>query len=174
MSWLLTPIDLVGALLQEGGLILGVILIVTLLMWTLILERYAYLLFIYPAIHNQAIDQWLLRKDRSSWTARRIRDYIVADTSVVLRRFLVPIRTMTIILPLLGLLGTVEGMIDTFNVLSIFGTGNTSALAQGISLALITTMAGLMASLSGLYFSANLDHRADNETRRLAHKLRLQ
>lgn len=174
MDWLLTPIDLVGALLHEGGLILGVILIVTLIMWTLILERYAYFFILYPSKHKQVIDEWQLRKDRSSWYARRIRDYIVADMSVILRRFLLPIRTMTIILPLLGLLGTVEGMIDTFNVLSVFGTGNANALAQGISLALITTMAGLMASLSGLYFSANLDHRADNETHRLAHKLKLQ
>jgi biopolymer transport protein ExbB len=174
LHWLLTPIDLVHALLQEGGLILGVIVIVTLIMWTLILERYAYFLFVYPEKHQQIIAEWQSRKDRSSWNARRIRDYIVAEISVTLRRYLLPIRTMTIILPLLGLLGTVEGMIDTFNVLSVFGTGNASALAQGISLALITTMAGLMAALSGLYFSSNLDHRADNETRRLAHKLRLQ
>ena len=174
MDWLLTPIDLVNALLQKGGLILGVILIVTLIMWTLILERYAYFLIVYPAKHTQIIDEWQRRKDRSSWYARRIRDYIVADISVVLRRFLLPIRTMTIILPLLGLLGTVEGMIKAFNVLSVFGTGNARELAQGISLALITTMAGLMAALSGLYFSSNLDHRADDETHRLAHKLRLQ
>ena len=174
MDWLLTPVDLVHALLQEGGLILGVILIVTLVMWTLILERYAYFLFVYPAKHKQTVEEWLKRKDRSSWNARRIRDYIVAEMSMVLRRFLLPIRTMTVILPLLGLLGTVEGMIDTFNVLSIFGTGNANALAQGISLALITTMAGLMAALSGLYFIAILDRRADNETHRLAHKLRLQ
>jgi biopolymer transport protein ExbB len=174
LDWLLTPIELVRALLAQGGLILWVILIVTLFMWTLILERYAYFIMIYPAKHKQVIDQWQQRKDRSSWHARRIRDYIVAETSMLLRRFLLPIRTMTVILPLLGLLGTVEGMIKAFNVLSVFGTGNARALAQGVSLALVTTMAGLMASLSGLYFSANLDHRADNETHRLAHKLRLQ
>jgi len=60
------------------------------------------------------------------------------------------------IAPLLGLLGTVLGMIETFDVISIFGTGNARALAGGISVALITTQTGLLVAIPGLLMSNRL------------------
>ncbi len=162
------------ALLQAGGAILWVILVATIIMWTLILERYTFYYLQYPRLHQKLLAQWQQRDDHNSWIARKIREYVVAETNGLLVRHLLPIRTLTTLLPLLGLLGTVTGMIQVFDVLAIFGTGNARGLAQGISQALITTMAGLTAALSGLYFSALLDRRAEYETRRLAHKMRLQ
>ena len=88
------------------------------------------------------------------------------------RRYLAPFRTLTEALPLLGLLGTVSGMIDTFDVMTLFGSGNLRGMAGGISSALFTTMAGLVAALSGLYFSANLESRARAEERRMEHLLK--
>jgi biopolymer transport protein ExbB len=67
---------------------------------------------------------------------------------------------LTQILPLLGLLGTVSGMIKVFEVIYAFGAGNARGMAAGISEALITTMAGLITALSGLFFAANLESRA--------------
>ena len=168
------PLDDLFELLQAGGAILWVILAATIIMWMLILERYAFYYIHYPSLHNRLIEQWQQRADHNSWTARKIREYVVAETNGLLIRHLLPIRTLTTLLPLLGLLGTVTGMIQVFDVLAIFGTGNARGLAQGISQALITTMAGLTTALSGLYFSALLDRRAEYETRRLAHKMRLQ
>ncbi|WP_291327545.1 MotA/TolQ/ExbB proton channel family protein [Desulfovibrio sp. UCD-KL4C] len=52
--------------------------------------------------------------------------------------------------PLLGLLGTVSGMISSFDVIAQFGTGNARALASGISEALITTQSGLVAAIPGM------------------------
>ncbi|MEQ8979702.1 MAG: MotA/TolQ/ExbB proton channel family protein, partial [Deltaproteobacteria bacterium] len=49
--------------------------------------------------------------------------------------------------PLLGLLGTVTGMITTFEVITVFGTGNPRLLSGGISVALITTQLGLMVAI---------------------------
>ena len=50
-------------------------------------------------------------------------------------------------------------MIQTFDVITVFGNGNARGLAGGISVALLTTMSGLVTALSGLYFSANLNER---------------
>ncbi len=58
--------------------------------------------------------------------------------------------------PLLGLLGTVLGMIQTFEVISVFGTGNARAMAGGISVALITTQTGLLVAIPGLLMSNRL------------------
>ena len=60
------------------------------------------------------------------------------------------IMVLAAVAPLLGLLGTVNGMVETFEVIGIFGTGNAQALASGIEEALITTQAGLMVSIPGV------------------------
>ena len=62
--------------------------------------------------------------------------------------------------PLLGLLGTVTGMIATFDVISQFGTGNARALASGISEALMTTQTGLVAAVPGMLLGGLLYQRA--------------
>ncbi len=63
--------------------------------------------------------------------------------------------------PLLGLLGTVSGMIKTFDVISYFGTGNAKALAGGISEALISTQFGLIVAIPGLFMGNFLKRRAE-------------
>jgi biopolymer transport protein ExbB len=62
--------------------------------------------------------------------------------------------------PLLGLLGTVSGMIATFNLITLFGSGDPKPLAGGISEALITTMFGLVVAIPALIVHAFLSRRA--------------
>ncbi len=72
------------------------------------------------------------------------------------------------IAPLLGLLGTVLGMVGTFDILHEFGTGNSRALAGGISEALITTQTGLLIAIPGLYIHGFFIRRAENLKHRVA------
>lgn len=145
--------------LESGGFALWAILILSLLMWVLILERYWYFRFIYPKQKKQIHQLWTVRCEHGSRTALRIRDGMLAELAGETQRFLNIIDALTQIMPMLGLLGTVAGMIQTFDVMAIFGGGNTRGMAGGISQALLTTMAGLVMALSGLYFNANLKHR---------------
>ena len=71
------------------------------------------------------------------------------------------IALLAAIAPLLGLLGTVGGMIKTFTVIAMFGTGNAKALASGISEALITTQTGLVVAIPGLFMAAYLHRRSE-------------
>ncbi len=71
------------------------------------------------------------------------------------------------IAPLLGLLGTVQGMISTFDAISIYGTGNPRALANGIAEALITTQSGLFVSIPGLFMAGFLRRRIFRISQRL-------
>lgn len=71
------------------------------------------------------------------------------------------------IAPLLGLLGTVIGMIETFDVISVFGTGNARAMASGISIAMVTTQTGLVVAVPGLLSSFLLQRRAQRFELRL-------
>ena len=78
-----------------------------------------------------------------------------------LERYLSTLGTIAAVAPLLGLLGTVIGMIDVFNAVMLQGTGNTAVLAGGISKALITTAAGLTVAIPALFFHRFLIRRVD-------------
>lgn len=146
-------------LMESGGMVLWIILFASVLMWTLIAERYFFVYLVYPKQLDNTIQQWQQREDKRSWYAQQIRIGFIANEASALKQYLLFIKTLTIALPMLGLLGTVDGMIQTFDVLSIFGTGNARGMAGGISIALITTMAGLLTALSGLYFSTQLEQK---------------
>jgi biopolymer transport protein ExbB len=77
-----------------------------------------------------------------------------------LRRRLAVIAVLAGVAPLLGLLGTVLGMIQTFEVIALFGTSNAKAMAGGISVALITTQTGLLVAIPGLFISGSLSRRS--------------
>ena len=78
---------------------------------------------------------------------------------LMLKRNLSVIAILAAVAPLFGLLGTVTGMMTTFDVIGIFGTGNAKAMAGGISEALITTQSGLLVAIPGLFMSEMLNRR---------------
>lgn len=78
-----------------------------------------------------------------------------------LERFLPTLSVLAAIAPLLGLLGTVTGMITTFQTITIFGTGDPKHMAGGISEALITTQAGLMVAVPIMFLHHILDRRIE-------------
>jgi len=171
MDWLHDLVEALYGLMEHGGPVIAAIGLLSILMWTLIIERYWFLLFVHPRRMQEVIHNWNARSDHVSWYARRIREGLISEISIALKRYLLPIQALTSILPLLGLLGTVTGMVSTFEVMTVFGTGNAKGLASGISTALLTTTAGLVTSLSGLYFSASLKQRAVLETHKAADQL---
>ncbi|BCE02136.1 MotA/TolQ/ExbB proton channel family protein [Marinicellulosiphila megalodicopiae] len=79
-----------------------------------------------------------------------------------LERFLSLLGTIVMVTPLLGLLGTVIGMIDVFGELMIGGAGNPAPLAGGIQQALITTAAGLTVAIPAMIFHRALQRKVDN------------
>jgi len=79
-----------------------------------------------------------------------------------LERFLSPLGTIASISPLLGLLGTVVGMIKVFTAITTHGVGNPAVLASGISQAMITTAAGLSVAIVSLIFYRYFRRRVDS------------
>lgn len=151
-------------LFESGGPVLFCIFLVSILLWILIVERYWYFHFGYQKKHNIITKIWHKREDQSSWFAMKLREGLLTEIYIASQRNLVPIQTIIGVLPLLGLLGTVTGMISIFEVINIYGTGNARGMADGISRALLPTTAGLVTSIAGLYFSTDLNQRAKNKT----------
>jgi biopolymer transport protein ExbB len=168
LSDLFTP---VRDFLEVGGNVLYPILAVTFGMWVLIVERAWYFRFGHPVQAERAVEEWEGRADKTSWNARRIRELLIARVQLQLDHSLLLIKTLVALCPLLGLLGTVTGMIEVFDVMSIAGTGNARAMASGVSKATIPTMAGMVAALSGLIFSVQWSRFAQMEGERVADRL---
>ena len=167
MIWLYEAIGAIRDFIELGGNVLWAIMLVVFLMWTFILERLWYFYRVHPARKAAIIGAWESRSDTASWYAKRIREGLVSETSIALRQNVGLIRVLIAICPLLGLLGTVTGMIAVFDVMTYSGVGNARAMAGGVSMATVPTMAGMVAALSGVYFGTWLDHKAQVETEKL-------
>lgn len=151
---------------HQGGTLLWVILALSTLMWALIAERYWFWLRESGPSRRTLARAWSERRPDAERhdVAMRVLDQLVAEFRGRCDARMELLRTLTAALPLVGLLGTVSGMIKVFEVITVFGTGNTRGMAAGIAEALLTTMAGLLTALSGLYFVSHLEGRAERET----------
>ena len=157
-------------LFERGGVVLWVILAMSVLMWALILDRYVHYFFFMPRHRMRLLKLWGQDRGDGRPSTPRVKA-MMAAFSAPMHRFLLPIHTLSSILPLLGLLGTINGMIKIFEVITVFGIGNARGMAAGISEALITTMAGLVTALSGLYFCVNLQSLAERASEHFAMRL---
>ena len=167
MVWLSDLISALQRFIELGGNVLYAIMVVLLLMWTFILERLWYIKLVHPDSMRETVAVWDARIDTTSWYAKRIRDQMISEVSNALEHNLLLIKTLIAICPLLGLLGTVTGMLNVFDVMAITGTGNARAMASGVSKATVPTMAGMVAALSGVYFGTRMEYWHRTETAKL-------
>lgn len=158
--------------LHSGGTILWVILLVSIALWCLIVERLLFFRLSYPKLREQCLTEWNGRCDKVSQKALNIRNAIISKAHISMNKTVPIIQMLIKLCPLLGLLGTVTGMIHVFDVLAVTGTGNARAMASGVSHATIPTMAGMVIAISGLYFSKLIEERVNDETHHLADLLK--
>ena len=157
-------IDGLSALFDKGGYTLWAILFASILLWILVAERYHAHMRQLPAFREGLRKDYYAGRRGTGLDIRRIKA-LSSDLKAEAEKQLGTLNALNTILPLLGLLGTVSGMIKVFDVITVFGTGNTRGMAAGISEALVTTMAGLFTALPGIYFVSNLQSRADEMAR---------
>ncbi|PHR55299.1 MAG: biopolymer transporter ExbB [Robiginitomaculum sp.] len=175
MNWLNPSVALTNLqqFLEMGGDVLLIIMFTTFFMWALILERLAYYQFAHKKIVQRAINIWTARDDHKSWAAHAIREQLISEVRQKTEQHMLFVKTLVAIAPLLGLLGTVTGMIEVFDVMSATGSSNVRAMSAGVSKATIPTMAGMVAALSGLIFTNRLERRGLRETQKVADSLEI-
>jgi biopolymer transport protein ExbB len=169
---------------QAGGDIMVPLLTVSLVMWTLaIVKGYRFLrdrrresspercldLFCGESSVCKAglaqwqwdiLSQYMEQRCDDQELNREMLEVMRMRQETKVMRYIGTILVLSAIAPLLGLLGTVTGMITTFDVIQEFGTGNARALASGISEALVTTQSGLVVAVPGLLIGGFLFQRA--------------
>jgi biopolymer transport protein ExbB len=170
--WLLEAWDAVLSFLDTGGPVLRVIFGVTFVMWVMLGERLWYLRWGKRRDLSAALAEWNARTDRSSWHAEQIRLRLVSRVRRQLNHSIDGIQTLVAVCPLLGILGTIFGMINVFHIMGLVGNSNPRAMAGGISQVTIPTMAGLVAALSGLFLRLHMARQAERETRLFSESLK--
>lgn len=148
---------------EAGGIVLWPILALTIVLWTMLLERFWYIFLIYPQRHDALIEAWKKRSDTSSWYARQIREKMVCEARIERQRAMPLIKALVNIIPLLGLLGTVTGMQQVFQALAALGSTNARAMADGVSASIIPTMAAMTVAVFSLYFVYLLEKKLREE-----------
>jgi len=160
-------LDQINDFLHQGGPVLYAIMLVCFVLWTLILER---LYFFYLALPNllkdfsnkwQSVSQSIDDSEQGQWQKSKIKQQLIGQFKLENLQGQSQIALLIAICPLLGLLGTVTGMIQVFDVMAVTGTGNARAMASGISQATLPTMSGLLVALTGLYFKTRFVRLAE-------------
>lgn len=162
-----------GHMVDLGGNILLIIILLAAFLWALILERFVFLYAVYPHGAQSACEAWQQRAERRSWYAQKFRQYLLYRASQSLQRNINLVKTLIKLCPLLGLLGTVLGMLEIFDAVAITGGTNPRATAGGVSKAIITTMAGMVVAISGLPVIGYLSRKIAEKRQQLSEKLPL-
>ncbi len=172
----MADLPLVGGflhLLADGGPFVGWIFASGVLMWGLTIERYWYFQRVLPKQASEMQKQWLARTDHSSWCARQIRQTMISRLNQDMTVGFPVLQVLVPMSPLLGLIGTVTGMLGVFDSMALRGNADARSMASGVSEAMICTMTGLAVSITGLYPVHYFRTRAAHETELLADRLQL-
>jgi biopolymer transport protein ExbB len=151
MDWLIMPYEAVRDFMELGGDVLTLIAMTIFGMWALIIERLFFFRTELQAMGDEIRANWESRSERRSWHAHQIREGMISKFSMAANAMVPVIQTLVALCPLLGLMGTVTGMIEVFDVMAISGSGNARSMASGVSKATIPTMAGMVGALSGVF-----------------------
>ncbi len=156
-----------GDMTDLGGDILLAIIFMALLIGTFVVERLGYLYLVYPRQRGKALDLWLYRGQHSDWFDHHYRQLLITRLRRNLKRNMDLTRTLIKLCPLLGLLGTVLGMLEVFDAVAATGSNNPRSTASGVSKATVTTMAGMVVAIAGLLAISMVSRRLDAESNKL-------
>jgi biopolymer transport protein ExbB len=170
LDYVLAPFYAVRELVAAGGVAVEWIFLSCLLMWTITLERYRYFKHRLGPEAAATLAQWQARQDHASWTAHQIRRAMISRLNVAMNANLGILRVLVPLCPLLGLLGTVTGMLEVFDSMAARGSADARTMASGVSQAMVCTMTGLAVSISGLYPVFLFTQKAKVETELLSDK----
>ena len=155
---------------QLGGPVVLWIFIACVLMWSIVLERYWYFSKTLPGEAGRMLSSWNARRNKYSWNSRQIRMAMISRLNSAMSSNLPILRVLVPMCPLLGLLGTVSGMLSVFDSMAARGSADARSMATGVSEAMVCTLTGLAVSITGLYPVYYFKRRVRVETELLADK----
>jgi biopolymer transport protein ExbB len=153
-----------------GGPIVDWIFATCVVMWCIVIERYWYFSRMLPKDTARSLTEWRERSEHTSWRSRQIRKALISRLNAGMSANIQVLRVLIPMAPLLGLVGTVSGMLNVFDSMAARGSADARSMATGVSEAMICTLTGLAVSISGLYPVFYFKRKVRLETERLSDK----
>lgn len=166
----LNVLESLNAFMEAGGIILTVLFFVSILFWTLLFERFLYHRTIYKPEAKILKKKYKPFRESKDWGLEQLKNAELSSLSSALKSGLSSMKMLILLFPLLGLLGTITGMINVFDTMGALGT-NAKAMASGISMATIPTMAGMVLAVLGLFAFSRIHALALKDIRLLKDSL---
>jgi biopolymer transport protein ExbB len=167
-EFLSSPLQSLLDMRQLGGPVVIWIFTACVLMWAIVLERTWYFSKQLPRESATLLSKWKQRPDKRTWASRQIRGAMISRLNAAMNRNLQVLRVLVPMCPLLGLIGTVSGMLSVFDSMAALGSADARSMATGVSEAMVCTLTGLAVSISGLYPVYYFRRKARRETELLA------
>ena len=149
---------------DRGGPVIIVLFILAIIMTSLLIERLLFFISELNDLSDISHKEVILFKQENNWVFNKIKSKNISVINVAANKNLLLIQGLIALCPLLGLLGTVTGMIEVFDIMAITGTGNARAMASGIARATLPTMTGLLVSIVGLFLLTAIKASIDKAT----------
>ena len=145
-----SALDAIVEFMQAGGAVLSILLALSIFFWTLLLERFLYHKKSFVPQAKALKKKYKPYRGSKDWGLLHYKNAEFSCLTMDLKSGLTSLKMIILLFPLLGLLGTITGMISVFDTMGGLGT-NAKAMASGISMATIPTMAGMMLAVLGLF-----------------------
>ncbi len=150
MIWLTELYIALRDFMESGGPVLWYIALLVTFMWALIFERIYYFLFVHEDVVKDINKKYLGMSFPTAWHKNVTKGRLISEGKISINKNIQLIQVCVALCPLFGLMGTVTGMIEVFQVMAFNGGGDARSMAGGVSKATLPTMAGMVSALSGV------------------------
>ncbi len=156
---------------DRGGPVIFILFLVAIIMITLLVERLIFFINDLKKLSAERVSEVQECPTENKWVRNKIKLKNISILNSESSKNLLMIQGLIALCPLLGLLGTVTGMIEVFDIMAITGTGNARAMASGIARATLPTMTGLFISIVGLFLLTAIKSSIEKATLEVKHTI---
>ena len=156
---------------DRGGPVIFILFVVAIIMITLLVERLIFFINDLKKLRDERVSEVRECPSDNKWVRNKIKLKNISILNSESSKNLLMIQGLIALCPLLGLLGTVTGMIEVFDIMAITGTGNARAMASGIARATLPTMTGLFISIVGLFLLTAIKSSIEKATLEVKHTI---
>ena len=150
---------MLNELFLRGGPVLYDLFFITLIIFYILIDKYRFIFFNSESWLKLKLSEFKKEFPPETTDYKFVESVLLSSVSRESKTNIKMLEGLISMCPMIGLLGTVYGMIEVFEVLSFLGTGNPRAMSSGVAMATIPTMSGMVITLFGLYFYQDLNGR---------------
>ena len=158
----------------RGGPVLYVLFLITLMIFYILVDKYIFIFLNSKKWLDNKLSSFYKEFPPSSTDYKYVESILINSVTRQSKSNIKILQGLISMCPMIGLLGTVYGMIEVFEILSFLGTGNPRAMSSGVAMATIPTMTGMVISLFGLYFYQDITSRINSMTKNFITDIQLR